>query len=157
MTQDADDPRFKFGLRFSLLARRWRQVLDRQLVAAGLTDATWAPLVHLRESGDGITQKELAARVGVDGSSLVRVLDILMRRGLIERRPDAHDGRARRIVLTPAGEDEVVRIRTTLSRIEAQLLADLSDAEIAVVLQAFSRIDVRLDALAAGAGQAQRP
>ncbi|MGG2362798.1 MarR family transcriptional regulator, partial [Salmonella enterica] len=56
-------PRARFGLEFALLARRWRRTLDFRLAEAGLTDATWAPLVHLHESGDGISQKALAALV----------------------------------------------------------------------------------------------
>src|SRR3546814_7214069 len=96
--------RSRFGIRFSLLARRWRQVLDAHLATAGLSDATWIPLVHLSETGGGITQKELAALVGIDGSSLVRLLDILCRKGLVERRADESDGRARRIHLTPRSE-----------------------------------------------------
>src|SRR3546814_991440 len=72
--------RSRFGIRFSLLARRWRQVLDAHLATAGLSDATWIPLVHPSETGGGITQKELAALVGIDGSCLVRLLDILCRK-----------------------------------------------------------------------------
>ena len=82
-------PRSRFGIRFALLARRWRQSLDAHLAEAGLSDATWVPLVHLHESGGGITQKDLAALVGIDSSSLVRLLDILCRQGLAERRVDA--------------------------------------------------------------------
>src|SRR3546814_3268371 len=80
-------------------------VLNAHLATAGLPDATWIPLVHLSETGGGITQKELAALVGIDGSSLVRLIDILCRKGLVERRADESDGRARLIHLTPAGVD----------------------------------------------------
>src|SRR5690606_36107404 len=104
MNTASTSPRFRFGIRFSLLARRWRRALDARLAAGGLSDATWVPLVHLQESGGGITQKELAALVGIDGSSLVRVLDILSRQGLVERRLDEADGRARLVYLTPTGE-----------------------------------------------------
>lgn len=144
-----DNPslRSRFGIRFSLLARRWRQALDARLAAAGLSDATWIPLVHLQETGGGITQKELAALVGIDGSSLVRLLDILSRQGLVERRPDESDGRARLIHLTPAGVQRVAEIREELTRGEEDMLADLSDADVAAVLKHFERIEQRLLAL----------
>lgn len=144
---DSTDSRFNFGIRFSLLARRWRQVLDAYLAAAGLTDATWIPLVHLHETGGGITQKELAALVGIDGSSLVRLIDILSRQGLVERRVDEADGRVRLVYLTPAGHSRVAEIRQELTKGEADMLTDLSDADIAVMLQYFGRIDQRLSAL----------
>src|SRR3546814_2482463 len=63
MTDDVS-PRSRFGLRFSLLACRWRQALDAHPAAAGLSDATWIPLVHLHETGGAITQKTLAAPIG---------------------------------------------------------------------------------------------
>lgn len=138
--------RSRFGIRFVLLARQWRRVLDARLADAGLSDATWAPLVHLRTSGDGISQKALAARVGIDGSSLVRLIDILERRGLVERRPDPSDGRARLIFLTDDGRTELSRIRRALEREEAELLADLSDPELDLLLDQFARIARRLEA-----------
>ncbi len=144
-------PRARFGVRFALLARRWRRALDARLAEAGLSDATWVPLVHLHESGDGITQKELAALVGIDGSSLVRLLDILCRQGLVERRVDAADARARLVHLTDAGRARVAEIRRELGKGEAEMLADLSDAEIAAMLRNFELIEQRLQAL-----QAQR-
>lgn len=147
MTLHPASPRARFGVRFALLARRWRRALDARLAEAGLSDATWVPLVHLQESGDGITQKELAALVGIDGSSLVRLLDILSRQGLVERRVDTSDGRARLVHLTEAGRARVAEIRRELSRGEAEMLADLSDADIATMLGQFERIEQRLQSL----------
>jgi len=143
----ASSPRARFGIRFAVLARRWRQVLDSELVAAGLSDATWVPLVHLHESGDGITQKALAARINLDGSSLVRLLDILGRQGLVERRVDPADARARRVYLTDAGRMRVRAIRRTLLRHEARMLEGISDSDLANMLGHFERIDERLRAL----------
>lgn len=145
---DSSSPRARFGIRFSLLARRWRRALDAQLAAAGLSDATWLPLVHLQENGDGITQKDLAALVGIDSSSLVRLLDILSRSGLVERRVDPADARARRIHLTGAGRDRVAEIRAELARVEEDLLAGISDAELTAMLGHFAAIDRRLQAKA---------
>lgn len=141
---DTPSLRSRFGIRFSLLARRWRQVLDAHLVASGLSDATWIPLVHLHETGGGITQKELAALVGIDGSSLVRLLDILCRQGLVERRADKSDGRARLVHLTPAGVQRVAEIRQELTKGEEDMLAGLSDTDIAAMLHHFERIEQRL-------------
>jgi len=77
----------------------------------------------------------------------VRLLDILCRQGLVERRADATDGRARRVYLTAAGTKRVAEIRAELSKGEAEMLADLSDADIAAMLRHFERIDERLQAL----------
>ncbi|SCW85221.1 MarR family transcriptional regulator, transcriptional regulator for hemolysin [Sphingobium faniae] len=148
--------RARFGISFSLLARRWRRALDSCLAEAGLTATTWVPLIHLQETGGGITQKELAMLVGVDGSSLVRVLDILAREGLIERSRDETDGRARLIHLTAEGERRVAGIREELGRGEARMLMDISDDEITAMLEYFGRIDRRMQALEQSAAKGHR-
>lgn len=137
-------PRSRFGIRFSLLARRWRQTLEAHLAAAGLSDATWVPLVHLKETGGGITQKSLAALVGIEGASLVRLLDILCRQGLVERRADETDGRAKLVFLTDAGEQRVADIRRELMSVEEQMLQGISDKDIGAMLNNFERIEKQL-------------
>lgn len=144
MTQTDRDA---FGFLFVTLARRWRRVLDHELSASGLSDASWSPLIHLAMAGDGISQTELAARVGLDASSLVRLLDRLADRDLIERRVDPADRRARRIHLTPRAGAEIARIRAGLTRIETEMLADLDDAELAAIVAGLGRIGARMDAL----------
>ena len=137
-------PRLRFGFQLVGFARRWRRELDRRLADVGLTDATWAPLIHLHEAGEGNSQKELAALVGIDGSSLVRLLDILAGRGLIERRVEESDRRTRLVFLTPAGREAVEDIRAQLLQAETAMLGDLSDDEISIILKAFDKVDQRL-------------
>lgn len=139
-----DTPLSRFGFVFSRTARRWRRELDLRLAAIDMADATWPPLVHLSLSGGGISQKELAERVGIDGSSLVRLLDILSERGLLERRPDPTDRRSRRLYLTSSGEEAVQRIEAILEQTEAEMLADLSPDDLTQVLNAMDRIERRI-------------
>jgi MarR family transcriptional regulator for hemolysin len=136
--------RQRFGFQFSVLARQWRRTLDESLERAGLSDATWAPLIHLQELGEGVTQKELAHRLGIDSSSLVRLLDILEQKGFIERQVGKDDRRARQIYLTGAGRAAIKDIRLVLSSAEAKMLADVSDAELDAVLHIFARIADRI-------------
>lgn len=136
--------RERFGAQFVELARRWRRALDHSLAQTGLTDATWAPLVRLHESGDGIQQKELALRVGLKEPSLVRLLDILEHSRLIERRADAADRRAKLIFVTDAGHAVVTQIRQVLTRVETEILVDLTDQDIEAMLDAFGHIGKRI-------------
>lgn len=131
----------QFGFHFVTLARRWRRAVDSALLAAGLTDATWAPLIHLSQMGDGISQTELAARVGLDTSSLVRLIDLLVERELVERRIDPRDRRARQIVLTPIGIVEVEQLQGQLLAIEARLLAGIPEDQLRSMLDGFERIN----------------
>jgi MarR family transcriptional regulator for hemolysin len=115
------------------LTKRWRQVLDMKVYSAGLTDATWRPLLHLHLLGDGIRQKDLAASIGIEGPSLVRLLDTLIAKGLIERSEDASDRRAKLLCLTPEGQLVVTRIHETVMALEGELLDQFSDTQISQV------------------------
>lgn len=115
----------------ALLTRRWRQVLDSEFHAVGLTDATWRPLLHLHLLGDGVRQKELAASIGIEGPSLVRLIDTLVAKGLIRRSEDGTDRRAKQLGLTPEGQVVVARIREIVARLDSELLSPFSDSEIA--------------------------
>jgi MarR family transcriptional regulator, transcriptional regulator for hemolysin len=132
------------GIRLVGLARRWRQFLDAQLSMSGLSDATWAPLMHLNRAGDGVLQKDLAARLGLDVSSLVRLLDILEAQHLVERRPDPVDRRAKRLYLTAAGHQQVALIGNMIEELEDDLLQDLDAPEVEAMLLGFERIEKRL-------------
>ncbi|MBY7894116.1 MarR family transcriptional regulator [Vibrio fluvialis] len=127
--------RQKFGIQFSIAARLWRRHLDQRLAQAGIKDISWSPLLHLDEFGDGISQKDLAASVGMEGSTLVRLLDTLEQKGQIERQADSHDRRAKRIYLTDAGREQVSALRAELLQIETEMLADVSDEQIDVMLE----------------------
>ncbi|UFN50156.1 MarR family transcriptional regulator [Roseomonas sp. OT10] len=143
--------RARFGMLFVGTARRWRAAVDARLAGLGLSDATWPPLIHIDRSGGGISQTELAARVGIDGSSLVRLLDILAGKGLIERRQDPADRRSNLLFLTPAGQVAVAEIRRILIETEEAMLADLDDARMEALTHALERIDARIRHLRDGA------
>lgn len=149
MKEALTDPRHRIGIRLVGLARRWRQALDARLSASGLSDATWAPLMHLHELGsdNDVSQSTLAAAVGLDGSSLVRLLDILVERGLIERRPHPEDRRVKLVHLTPAGRRTVAALRKQLQAIESELLADIGEHDAQTLLRAFERIEARIASL----------
>ena len=142
----ADAPsRDRLGFLMVTLTRQWRRFVEEQLAVSGLTDATWTPLLHLRAWGDGVTQKELAERVGLDGSSLVRLLDILEGKGWVERRADVADRRSKRIFLTEQGNTAVDSIRATMLEAELSMLQDLDDAEVEAMLGGVQKIRSRID------------
>ena len=127
--------------RLGLLTRRWRQVLDTEFQDAGLTDATWRPLLHLHYLGDGTRQKDLAASVGIEGPSIVRLLDTLIAKGLVERSEDVTDRRAKLLCLTAEGRLVVARIHETMMSLENKLLSPFSDSEITQVAEFILRLE----------------
>ena len=137
-------PREQFGALLIGTARRWRAAVDTHLASQGLTDATWAPLIHVGRVQGGISQKTLAIRIGIDGSSLVRLIDILAEKNLIERRQDQEDRRSNLLFLTAAGHQTVSRIQESLTQVESALLADIKDDKMALLVSALEQIDRRI-------------
>jgi MarR family transcriptional regulator for hemolysin len=134
-----------FGFRVARIARRLRQAVDAELRVLGLTEATWRPLVYVRRLGDGVRQKELATALSIEGPSLVRILDNLERRGLIERRADESDRRARGIHLTRAGRELAKRAAKVGGEIQMRLLANVSPHELEACLRVLGGIERELE------------
>jgi DNA-binding MarR family transcriptional regulator len=67
-----------------------------------ITPEQWALLIRLWER-DGRTQGELSEATFRDAPTMSRIVDVMESRGLLERRADSADGRARRIHLTRDG------------------------------------------------------
>lgn len=134
-----------FGFLVARIARRLRQAVDGELRLLGLTDATWRPLVYVRRLGDGVRQKELASALGIEGPSLVRLLDNLERRGLIERREDESDRRARGIHLTEPGRELAVRAAKVGGAIQARLLAAIPAADLDACERVLKTLEDELD------------
>src|ERR1700754_357221 len=86
-----------------VIHRAYRAAADEALAHYGLSQATAWPVIWAGRLGDGVRQGVLAEAMGVEGPSLVRVLDQLVTAGLIERREDPLDRRAKTLHLTPAG------------------------------------------------------
>jgi MarR family transcriptional regulator, transcriptional regulator for hemolysin len=120
--------------------RQWRRAVDLRLQPFGLTEATWLPLLHLARAPMPMRQKDLAASLSLDSSSVVRLLDALQAAGLIERREEAGDRRANAIVLTPHGRSTVERVEVVSQQIRQSALAGVTDDEIASAAETLQRI-----------------
>lgn len=133
----------EFGLLLSRLARLWRREADQALADHGLSQATALPLVVLSRGGKRLRQGVLAEELGIEGPSLVRLIDLLQAEGLVERREDPTDRRAKTLHLTPTGEAKVEEANRVLRRVRADLLKDIEAADLAVTFDALLRVEQR--------------
>lgn len=120
--------------------RQWRRIAEQELVKLGISEACAAPLLWIGRLGDGVRQVTLASYVGIEGPSLVRLLDQLAASNLAVRKDDPTDRRAKTVWLTLEGEKLAARIETLLIESRARVLADVSEEDLAAtirVLKAF--------------------
>ena len=133
-----------FGTWLAHLTRAWREQVDARLAPFGLSQARWLILLHLSRGANGSSQKALAARVGVQGPTLVRTLDRLEAEGMVERREASEDRRAKTIHVTAKAEPAVQRIQSVADKVREEILAGISDAALADCVRVFERIAANL-------------
>lgn len=127
------------------VARIYRKKVSRALSAYGISDAQAFPVLHIARFGGGMRQNILAEELGMEGPSLVRLLDQLCAHGLVERRDDSVDRRAKTLHLTVAGEQLAVAVEAALERIRKRLLASISDADMKAALRVLSALHAELE------------
>jgi DNA-binding MarR family transcriptional regulator len=88
--------------------------------------------------GEPTSQLDLARRLGINKSVMTYLVDELEEAGMVLRRPDPADRRARQVLITPVGKRALVVAREQVSIAEARLLQDLSSDE-AQTLRALMR------------------
>lgn len=137
----------EIGLLISKLGRLWRREADQALADHGLSHATALPLMVLARQGDCVRQGVLADEMGIEGPSLVRLIDLLQAEGLVQRREDPTDRRAKTLHLTATGKAKVEEINRVLRRVRAYLLKDIASAELAVTFETLQRIEGRANRL----------
>ena len=133
-----------FGHMLMGVSRCWRNVLEVRLGELGLTDATWVPLFHLHASAQPLTLKQLSQRVGLDSSTLVRVVDVLEARGWAVRVTGAQDRRSKPLCLTQEGLHVVADVRAKLHQVEMQLLEGMDAATVAALRDGMQQLHSRL-------------
>lgn len=142
------NPSDDFLFHLSRTHRRWRKLLDERLKKLGVTPARWATLLCLHQSGDGITQRELANLMSIENPTLVRLLDSLEQQGLIERRPCVKDRRARRLHMTPSGQAYMVQLSQHSHLLRGHMLKSISEKDMETTLRVLNIVLNNADALA---------
>ena len=137
----------EIGRLVTRLGRIWRRESDQALSEHGLSYATAIPLLVLSRQGENVRQGVLADELGVEGPSLVRLIDLLQAEGLVERREDPTDRRAKTLHLTTAGEAKVEETNRVLRRVRASLLRDIGTEELAITFETLQRIEQRASRL----------
>ncbi|MBB5371754.1 MULTISPECIES: MarR family winged helix-turn-helix transcriptional regulator [unclassified Janthinobacterium] len=100
--QDARDTLVCNGAALRKASRRVTQLYDGLLAPCGLTISQRSVLVHVQRASSP-TMSELAHAMVLDRSALARNLKPLEREGYLVQTHDEHDGRSRRVSLTPSG------------------------------------------------------
>ena len=106
-------------------SRLARRAFDERVRAEGVTGPQ-ARLLLTLERSPGENQGHYADLLEVEPITLCRMVDRLEDAGLVERRPDLNDRRARRLHLTDKSREKLTRLRERLEAMVEEMLAGLS-------------------------------
>lgn len=109
------------------VGRLLRTYADQEVRRFGMTRAQWAVLSRLERS-EGLKQAELAELLDLQPITLTRLIDRLCDSGLIERRADPNDRRAKRLFLTPAAKPLMDRLDALGEELMATVLEGIEPA-----------------------------
>lgn len=144
MNASSPSKRELFGIAIGDCARIWRNKVNERLKPLGHSQATWVTLLNLSWFPDGLAQAELAERLGIEGPTLVRVLDRLERGGLVRRIADVHDRRCKVVTLTESAAPVLNQVKATIAELRADVMQDIPDEQIEAGLQLLSLVRERL-------------
>jgi MarR family transcriptional regulator, transcriptional regulator for hemolysin len=103
-------------------ARAWRQTVDRRLKCLGLSQASWMTIAVAAKARTPLSQSELADRLGVEGATMVAMVDRLVKAGLVVRQASKTDRRVKRVVLTDAGNRLYDTVKAVAAAVRKELL-----------------------------------
>jgi len=142
--RDARMRNFTFLLRE--VSRRFVLRFEEHARAISLTLPQCKVLTRL-ENNEGVSQARLAELTEVDAMTMVRILDRMEAEGLLERRPDPADRRARCLYLTAKAKpllDEIWRLGE-LTR--SEVFAGIRKPELHAFMDVLERMDDNLNRL----------
>jgi DNA-binding MarR family transcriptional regulator len=125
------------------LARRFQQIcasiIAEALANTDIAQQEFAALVFVADV-PGIEQWQLAEAVGIDRNSASLVTDRLERKGLVKRRVNGFDRRARELHITQKGTSIVEALWQTIRAANARILAPLAAPEQALFIELLVKL-----------------
>ena len=112
---------------------------EQHLGPSGISARELAVLLFL-DGREPESQQQAAARMGIDRTTMVGLLDALESKALVARRPDAADRRRNVVVLTDAGRATLRAATRASDAAERELLSALDDDEAAHLRALLTRV-----------------
>jgi MarR family transcriptional regulator for hemolysin len=139
------DPLQRFSGALHNTARAWRQGIDRQLKDLGVSQAGWMTIAMVAKAAEPPSQKQLADLLGVEGPTVVAMVDRLVTAQMVVREASLLDRRVKLIRLTPAGDALYARVKIEADAFRTSVLAGLDPAAIDAATALMETIRARIE------------
>jgi MarR family transcriptional regulator, transcriptional regulator for hemolysin len=122
-------------------SRAWRQALDRRLKYLGVSQASWMTIAVAAKARQPLSQSELAESLGVEGATMVAMVDRLVKAGFVIREPSTTDRRVKRILLTQAGNLLYDKVRAEAATFRQELLANVDPKKLLAATELLESLE----------------
>lgn len=144
-SDDRSANQLEITFKAALLTRRFRARFAEKVRHSAQTEARWSALYHLSHVPEGLIQTDLAERMGVQGPTLVRLLDALEQQGLVARQAAPEDRRVKRVVILPAGLEMIADVDVIACDMRDACFAGVSDEDLRTTLRVLDRVGRALE------------
>lgn len=134
------------GLQSSQMNKKMLRFLNHSLEWYEITLEQWVVLSTLAEQ-ENINQKTLSEKSGKDPASLLRILDILERKGLVERRADKTDRRASSLFITAKGRNLKNELAPYIEERFKEITSGIPEHDIEIYECVLKKLDANLEGL----------
>jgi MarR family transcriptional regulator for hemolysin len=141
------DPDERFSSALHNASRAWRQALDRRLKHLGVSQAGWMTIAVAAKARAPLSQSELADSLGVEGATMVAMVDRLVRAGLVVRELSTTDRRVKRVALTQAGNLLYGKVRAEAAAFRKELLAGMDPKALLIATELLEGLQGSIDSL----------
>ena len=137
------DERFSNALHST--SRSWRQAVDRKLKYLGVSQASWMTIAIAAKARLPLSQSELAEKLGVEGATMVAMIDRLVKAGLVIREASTTDRRVKRVILTPAGVKIYDKVKAEAVALRKELLANTDQKKLLIATELLEGLQGIID------------
>ena len=129
------------GILLALAYQRFVEELHAELATTGVSEVGRSDGYVFRALDEGpLTVSVLAGRLGVSKQGAAQIVADMEARGLVRRRPDPTDGRARLLELTDRGRGVLETARRFHRAFEQRLVADLGAGPVAGLVASLEHV-----------------
>ncbi len=127
-------------------ARIWRQAVDRRLKFLGVSQASWMTIAVAAKAREPLSQSELADGLGVEGATMVAMVDRLVKAGLVKREPSTADRRIKHVVVTEAGYRLFDTVKAEAAAVRKELLSQLDPQKLEAATDVLEALQGMIEA-----------
>jgi MarR family transcriptional regulator, transcriptional regulator for hemolysin len=117
------------------------QAFDQELrKEIGITFGQWKIIITLVNNDDGLSQKEIADKLGLEGPTLIPIIDRLEKDGFVTRMVDKNDRRNNRIFLTEKTISTLDLMINCGLRIKNMSMRDISEENVSITKDTLEKM-----------------